>query len=128
MTRTIRLAAAARADIVDILEHSEREFGLAARQRYETLVATALRDIGEAPERAGSASRPELGDGIRSWHLRLSRERAKVAGIGVRRPRHLILYTIIDETVVGVLCLLHDAMELHRHLGEGMTLAPIDDG
>lgn len=118
MTRTIRLAAAARADLVDILEHSEREFGLAARQRYETLVATALRDIGEAPERAGSALRPELGDGIRSWHLRLSRERARMDGVIVRRPRHLILYSIIDDATVGVLRLLHDAMELHRHIGD----------
>lgn len=121
MTRTIRLAAAARADIVDILEHSEREFGLAARKRYETLVATALRDIGEAPERAGSASRPELGDRIRSWHLRLSRERARMDGAVVRRPRHLILYSIIDDATVGVLRVLHDAMELHRHLGEDMA-------
>lgn len=118
MTRTIRLAAVARGDIIDILEHSEREFGAAARQRYEELLATALRDIGEAPERPGSAARPELGDDIRSWHLRLSRERARAAGASVRRPRHLILYTIIDEATVGVLRALHDAMELHRHIGE----------
>lgn len=116
--RTIRLAAAARADMVHILEHSEREFGLAARQRYETLVATALRDIAEAPERAGSASRPELGDGIRSWHLRLSRGRARAEGAIVRRPRHLILYSIIDDATVGVLRILYDAMELHRHIGD----------
>lgn len=118
MTRIIRLAAAARADLVDILEHSEREFGLAARQRYEQLMTTALHDISEAAERPGSAARPELGDGIRSWHLRLSRERARVEGVIVHRPRHLILYSIIDDATVGVLRILHDAMELHRHVGD----------
>jgi toxin ParE1/3/4 len=126
--RTIRLAAAADADIIAILERSESEFGPAARRRYEQLLAAALRDVSEAPERPGSAARPELGNDIRSWHLRLSRERARMAGDSVRRPRHLILYTVIDDATVGVLRVLYDAMELHRHLGEGMALAPDDDG
>lgn len=127
MTRTIRFTAAADADIIDILERSERDFGLVARWRYEKLLATALRDISEAPERSGSAAREELGDDIRSWHLRLSRERARSKDGGVRRPRHLILYTVIDDATVGVLRVLHDAMELHRHLGEEIAFAPDDD-
>jgi len=122
LTRTIRLSAAADADILDILERSERNFGLAARRRYEQLLATALRDIADAPERPGSAARPELGDDLRSWHLRSSRARAGMADGSVRRPRHLILYTIIDDATIGVLRVLHDAMELHRHIGDN------DDG
>ncbi|WBX82851.1 type II toxin-antitoxin system RelE/ParE family toxin [Sphingosinicella microcystinivorans] len=118
MSRAIRLAAAAEADIIDILEQSEADFGLAARQRYERLLATALRDIAERPERPGSAARPEIGSGIRSWHLRQSRERARGPGGPVRRPRHLILYSIIDDATVGVIRILHDAMELQRHIGE----------
>lgn len=118
MTRKIRFAAAAETDIVDILEHSEREFGREARRRYEALLVAALGDISEAPERPGSAPRPELGGDIRSWHLRLSRERARLAKGVVRRPRHLILYTIVDDVTVGVVRVLHDAMELHRHLDE----------
>jgi toxin ParE1/3/4 len=89
LIRTIRLTSAARADIVDILEYSEVRFGRDARQRYEQLVATALRDIVEEPERPGSAARPELGGDIRSWHLRLSRERANAGHSAVRRPRHI---------------------------------------
>lgn len=127
MSWTIHLAAAARADIVDILEHSEREFGPAGRERYANLMATALRDISEAPDRPGSAIRSELGDNIRSWHLRLSRERARSGDGGVRRPRHLVVYTVIGDATVGVLRVLHDAMELHRHLGEGIAFAPDDN-
>lgn len=122
MTRTIRLSAAADADIIDILERSERDFGVVARQRYEQLLTVALLDIADAPERPGSAARPELGDNIRSWHLRSSRARARLANGGVRWPRHLILYTIIDDATIGVLRVLHDVMELHRHIGEN------DDG
>lgn len=127
MTRTIRLAAAANADIIDILAQSELDFGPTARRRYEALLSTALRDISEAAERPGSAARPELGGDIRSWHLRLSRERARSPDGGVRRPRHLILYTVIDDATIGVLRVLHDAMELHRHLGEGDVFREDDE-
>lgn len=127
MTYTIRLTAAAYGDIVDILERSEREFGVDARRRYQHLVSVALKDVGDEPERSGSAARPELGSDVRSWHLRMSRERARTVDGGVRQPRHFILYTIIDDATVGVLRVLHDAMELHRHLGEGLPSVPGDD-
>jgi toxin ParE1/3/4 len=58
-----RLSAAARADVVEILAWSQEQFGESARLRYEALLVTALRDIAEQPERAGSIARPELGSG-----------------------------------------------------------------
>ena len=116
MTRQLRLTVSARADILNILDRSEVEFGVAVRTRYERLIATALRDLAEAPERPGSAARPELGDDLRTWHLRGSRERARGPDGIVRRPRHLMLYTIVDDRTVGVLRVLHDVMELQRHL------------
>jgi len=127
LTYTIRLTAAAYGDIVDILERSEREFGVDARRRHQHLVSVALKDVGDEPERSGSAARPELGSDVRSWHLRMSRERARTVDGGVRQPRHFILYTIVDEATVGVLRVLHDAIELHRHLGEGLPSVPGDD-
>lgn len=125
--RNIRVSAAAEADIIEILEHSEREFGRVARERYDKLLRTALRDLAETPARPGSAARPELGDDIRSWHLRLSRLRANLEGIAVRRPRHLLLYTIIEDEAVGILRVLHDAMELHLHLDGGVVFPSNDD-
>lgn len=124
--RTIRLTAAAEADIIEILEHSEREFGRAARERYDRLMRAALRDLAESPTRPGSAARPELGDDSRSWHLRLSRERAKLDGLAVRRPRYLLLYTLIGDNAVGILRVLHDAMELHRHIDSVITFPSSD--
>ncbi|WP_290648935.1 type II toxin-antitoxin system RelE/ParE family toxin [Aquisalimonas sp.] len=110
-----RLSATARADIIAILAWTHEHFGVTARVRYETLLVTALRDIAHQPTRPGSLERPELGEHVRSWHLGLSRDRARTdAGI-VRRPRHFLIYRLDAELVV-VGRVLHDAMELTRHL------------
>lgn len=115
MTLRYRLSAAAQDDLLGILAWSQQQFGDLARLRYEALVATALRDVAAQPERVGSAPRPELGAGVRSWHLRLSRERARTDTGVVHRPRHFLVY----RTEPGVLVVgrvLHDAMELAQHL------------
>jgi toxin ParE1/3/4 len=108
-----RISHAARSDIVDILAWSQDQFGEQARQRYEKLIAAGIRDIAADPTRPGSVPRPELGDAVRSWHLRGSRNRAGTAT--VRRPRHFLIYRI-EEGIVVVGRVLHDAMELRRHV------------
>lgn len=109
-----RLSAVAQADLVDILAWTHRNFGEVARKRYEALLVTALRDISSQPRKAGSIERPELGERVFSWHLRLSRERARsVAGV-VRRPRHFLVYRI-DGSMVVVGRIMHEAMELDLH-------------
>ena len=113
--RRYRLSAAAQADIVDILARTEERFGKAARLRYETLIVTAIRDIAEDPERPGASVRPELGDGAKSWHFRLSRDRARGKSAPVRRPRHLIVFRIGNGGTIEIGRVLHDAMELERH-------------
>ena len=124
---SVRLTDAAQSDIVEILAWSEMQFGEAARRRYERLIVTALRDIAGAPERPGSVGRPELGADVRSWHLRGSRDRARGADGVVSRPRHFLLYKIVDPQLVAIGRVLHDAMELRRHLPvENDTLFDID--
>lgn len=94
-----RLSGPAKADIVKTLAWTERQFGEASRGRYATLIKAGLRDISSQPDRIGSIPRPELGEGVRSWHLSLSRERARtVMGI-VRRPRHLADFPRIHRAV-----------------------------
>lgn len=110
-----RLSATAQADVVNILSWTQREFGEAARWRYERLIVTALRDVVAQPQRPGSVARPELGAGVWTWHLRLSRARAAGDAGEVRRPRHFLVYRIEPELLV-VGRVLHDAMELTRDL------------
>lgn len=110
-----RLSAAAQADLIDILGWTHERFGESARARYEALVVAALRDISTQLDHAGSIERPELGEGVRSWHLRLSRERARMTTGIVRRPRHFLIYRMENGLVV-IGRVLHDAMELALHL------------
>jgi toxin ParE1/3/4 len=110
-----RLAASAEEDIIELLTYTEANFGEIARVRYERLLVTALRDIANDPMRTGSVALTELGDNVRSYHLRYSRERAKTDLRIVQRPRHLLLYHAAAD-VIGVGRVLHDVMELERHL------------
>lgn len=110
-----RLSAAARCDIIDILGWTQERFGEAARRRYEALIIAALRTILANSEDPNAPLRPELGDGVRSWHLRHSREQARgIAGI-VRRPGHFLLFRTQPSGLVEVGRVLHDAMEVERH-------------
>lgn len=111
-----RLSSAAQEDIVELLTYTEANFGEIIMLRYERLLIAALLNIAADPERRGSAARPELGKHVRSYHLRHSREHARTdAGI-IRRPRHLVLYRFAQPDLIGIGRILHDAMELERHL------------
>ncbi len=110
-----RQSASAQADIVSTLGWTHEQFGETVRLRYESLIVAALRDVAAQPDRPGSIPRPELGAGVRSWHLRLSRHHAAAGAGVVRRPRHFLVYRLeSDLLVVGRL--LHDATELAQNL------------
>lgn len=110
-----RLSDAAQADVIDILAWTHEQFGEAARLRYENLIVAALRDVATQPDRPGSKERPELGAGVRSWHLRLSRDHANKGAAVVRRPRHFLIYRF-EPALLVVDRVPHDAIELARHL------------
>lgn len=107
-----RLTHAAQGDIVSILTWFRERFGTEASERYASLIATAIRGAAQPSSEIGRRSRPELGDGVFSWHLSQSRDRSP--GGLVHRPRHVLsCREQADLLVVGRV--LHDAMELRRH-------------
>lgn len=108
-----RLTHSAQSDIVAILAWSHERFGAETRRRSEALIATAIRDSAERRDDVGHTPRPELGEGVFSWHLAQSRSRS--SGGMVHRPRHLLICRRDDDLLV-VGRVLHDAMELRRHL------------
>lgn len=112
----VRLSTEADADILDILTKTYADFGGDALLRYEFLLVTALSDLAVSSWRNGAVTRPELGPGIHSYHLRHSRDRARHPTGIVRRPRHFILYRHVMAELIGVGRILHDAMEVERHL------------
>ena len=121
-TRTrpiVVLAPAARNDIREALKWSEERFGKRAALRYRALLKQALRDIAADPERPGFRERPELAEGVRSYHLLYSRDRAQTASGIVRNPRRLLIYRRRERTI-DVVRILHDACELRRHLPDAL--------
>lgn len=106
-----RLTHSAKADIVSILAWLRERFGAEASKRYEALIATAI--AAQRSDDTGRRPRPEMGDGVFSWHL--AQSRARSPGGLVHRPRHfLVCRENADVLVIGRV--LHDATELRRHL------------
>jgi toxin ParE1/3/4 len=111
----VTLAAPADRDFIEIMDWSAEQFGAAAADRYEMLIGQALIDVGEDPFRPSSRQRPELPDGVYTYHLAGSRDR--VAGDRVKAPRHFLLYRVVSIHV-EVLRILHDSRDLVQHLPE----------
>ena len=113
---TLRIAGPAQRDITFALTWSGDTFGAAARTRYERLIARALLAI-TATDPLGSRDAPEIGTGVRLYHLRGSRrdgdDRPAVAS-----PRHFLVYRREDGDVVVLLRLLHDASDLPSRFTE----------
>lgn len=114
-----RLSRAASEDIEDILVYTEEQFGLLTAQRYGALLVTALGDIALDPALFGSVSRKDIGADVRSYHLRYSRIRARGTSGAAGAPRHFLFYRSLDPVTVGIGRVLHDAMDISRHLPPG---------
>jgi toxin ParE1/3/4 len=113
----LRYLPAARTDIKDALRWSLVNFGQSALRRYQRLIAVAISEVAANPRLTHSYELPALQPGIRLYHLRHSRGRARVDGQSVREPRHFLIYTVLADEVV-IVRLLHERMEISRHLDE----------
>lgn len=106
---TIRLAAAAEQDFREIVRWTVVNFGRIQARAYASTLSNALHDLAHGPSIIGSRQREDIGPGIHTLH---------VARKG-RQGRHLVVFRVTPspgEQVVEVLRLLHDSMDLPRHL------------
>ena len=106
---TVRLSAAAESDFRQILRWTADHFGSAQGRIYADTLSTALKDLCAGPSIIGVKERPEIGSKI--WTLHVARNG--------RKGRHLIMFRVAaaqDGKVIDVLRLLHDSMDLERHL------------
>jgi toxin ParE1/3/4 len=110
------LSPFAEQDIEAILEWTHQHFGEKGRLRYEALLTQAIRDVAADPRRAGSHARPEIAAKGWTYHLRYSRDRVKKSAGRVHRPRHFLLYRTSDDGQVEIGRVLHEGMDLERHL------------
>ena len=113
----LEFSPGAGADLDEVLFESASRFGAAAADRYRRLIAAALRDLRTDHRRLNVRTHPGLAAKVYVYHLRYSDKRAA----GVSNPRHMIVFRLGEDTLT-VLRLLHDAMDLTRHLS-GSDLA-----
>jgi toxin ParE1/3/4 len=104
----VNVTRAADADIEEIHRWTEDRLGLAQADAYATAIASAVKALAAGPRVRGARRRGDF----RSWlyTLHLSRFR--------RRARHFVLFRVSDPDGrrLDVLRILHDAMDLVRHL------------
>ena len=106
---TVRLSAAAEADYLQILRWTVENFGSSQARVYAETLMSALKTLAAGPDVIGVKARPEIGGKIRTLH---------VARNG-RKGRHFIMFRVgsaEEENQIDVLRLLHDSMDLERHL------------
>ncbi len=105
----VRLTAAAEADFEGILRWTIEHFGEAQALVYAETLSMALEALTAGPTAIGVKPRDDIIKGLFSLH---------VARAG-RRGRHFVMFRIAKEQdggVIEVLRVLHDSMDLPRHL------------
>jgi toxin ParE1/3/4 len=110
-----RLSEPAKADIAAILTRSEELHGREARIRYRACITAAMRRVAVDPEGRSTVDRAELVPGIRSFHIRHSRDESREAPVA--NPVHVIFYRVMQPGVVEIVRVLHDRMEPRLHIG-----------
>ena len=107
----VRLTAAGEADIRDIVRWTANRFGATQARAYADTLSRAIRALAEGPAVLGAGRREDIAKDVMAVH---------VARRG-RRGRHVVLYRVgapEKPPVIDVLRVLHDTMDLPRHVGE----------
>lgn len=105
----VHLTAAAESDFEQAVRWSAHEFGVNQARIYAETLTLAITALTEGPAVAGARYREDLGKRLMSLH---------VARLG-RKGRHFVIFRTRrrgGNEVVEVLRLLHDSMDLARHL------------
>ena len=105
----VRITATAQEDYQDILQWTVDQFGLNQARTYAETVTATLEDLCAGPGVLGVKVRSEIGPNLYTLH---------VARKG-RKGRHFVMFQTQPELggdVINVLRILHDSMDLQRHL------------
>lgn len=102
----IRLAAQAELDFSEIITWTAENFGERQAKAYAETLILAIELLNNGPEQLGVKAREDIGPGIRTLH---------VARHG-RSGRHFVVFSEAKDQHIDVLRLLHDSMDLARHI------------
>jgi toxin ParE1/3/4 len=104
----VRLTAAAETDFRGIVQWTAERFGRAQARAYAETLSMALAALAVGPTAIGVKPRDDIAKGLFSFH---------VTSAG-RKGRHFVIFRISGDQhpAIEVLRLLHDSMDLPRHL------------
>jgi len=102
----VRLGAQAERDLLGILHWTAQNFGDQQAKDYRSTLLQSIRELVTGPDVAGARKRDDIVKGFYSLH---------VARHG-RRGRHLLLYQTAGGRNIEIVRILHDSMDLRRHL------------
>jgi len=105
----VRLTAAAESDFQDILHWTAGRFGEAQARIYAETLSAALQALTAGPTVLDAKLRDDIAKGVFTLHV----------ARGGRRGRHFVVFRVGKDEgreVIEVLRVLHDAMDLPRHL------------
>ncbi|WP_395022841.1 type II toxin-antitoxin system RelE/ParE family toxin [Dongia sp.] len=109
-----RLSGSAAAELDEILDWSESNFGSQARERYNALLFEAMQNVADAPDQPTVRWHRTRGIEIGVYHVEHSRNRVPAEFGRVAEPRHYMLFRIGADNVVDILGFVHDSMLLDR--------------
>lgn len=102
---TVRLGRQAEQDYIEILQWTTKTFGEGQASTYAETIARAIEALEDGPDVLGARAREDIQPGIRTLHV------ARRARAG----RHFVVFRVAGSNI-DVLRLLHDSMDLPRHL------------
>lgn len=106
----VRLAQAAERDFDDIVRWTAERFGQAQALRYADAMLDAIASLAEGPAVVGSRVPDGLPAGLRTL---------SVARRGIK-AKHLLIYRVRGRSLIEIVRILHDAMDVARHVGGGI--------
>ena len=102
----IRLAAQAELDFSEIITWTAENFGERQAKAYAETLILAIELLNNGPEQLGVKAREDIGPGIRTLHV----------ACHARSGRHFVVFSEAKDQYIDVLRLLHDSMDLARHI------------
>lgn len=108
----VRLTHQAELDVLDITQWTAEQFGALQADQYIETISLALEALTNGPETPGIKNRNELAPNICTLHI---------ARYG-RKARHFVVFRVSEEQVLDILRILHDRMDLSRHIPDSPFL------
>ena len=104
---TVRLVAVSERDYLEVIQRSAQDFGPLQAEVYAQTLALALDALREnGPLTIGVKPREDIGAGIFTLH----------AARFKRKASHFLVFRVLEIRTIEVLRILHDRMDLARHI------------